>query len=382
MVAEGEATMPDKSLTDYFGDMPDPRVQGRCDHLLVDIIMIAICAVLAGAEGWEEIEEFGMTKENWLKAFLALPNGIPSHDTFRRVFSLLDAAAFQERFAAWVEVGLGRGAAQTIAIDGKSLRGSHAPGKAMLHLVSAWACENGLVLGQKKVDGHSNEITAIPELLTSLYLSGCIVTIDALGTQKEIARQIIEAKADYILALKGNQGQLYEDVIEWFDWVESQSLQEMPVDTYQQSNKGHGRIETRRCWVIEDKQAFEHIRHHGGWTGLRSIIKLQRERRIGDDRQQQTAYYISSLPADAKRIAQAIRAHWAIETSFHWTLDVTFDEDRARMRTGDSAENFAVLRHIALNLIKRHPAKLSVKRKRFKAALDDQFLLELLLSQF
>lgn len=252
----------------------------------------------------------------------------------------------------------------------------------MLHLVSAWASESGLVLGQKKLADHSNEITAIPALLEHLYLAGCIVTIDAIGTQKEITRQIIDAKADYILALKGNQGQLYEDVIEWFDWAESQSFQNMPVDTYQQSNKGHGRIETRRCWVIEDEQAFEHIRHHDGWAGLRSIIKLQRERRIGDAHQQQTAYYISSSPAHAKRIAQVIRAHWAIENSFHWTLDVTFNEDHARMRTGDSAENFAVLRHIALNLIKQHPAKLSVKRKRFKAALDDHFLFELLLNQF
>lgn len=371
-----------KSLKEYFGELPDPRVQGRCDHLLGDIILIAICAVLAGAEGWEEIEEFGLTKEEWLRGFVTLPNGIPSHDTFRRVFSLLDAEVFQERFMEWVEVGLGRGAAQTIGIDGKSLRGSQATGKGMLHLVSAWACESGVLLGQEKVDDHSNEITAIPELLRSLYLSGCIVTIDAMGTQREIAGQIIDAQADYILALKANQGQLYEDVMEWFDWAESQSFQTMPVDYYQQSNKGHGRIEIRRCWVIEDELAFEHIRHHYGWAGLHSIVRLQRERRIGDDRQQQTAYYLSSLSADAKRIAQAIRSHWAIENSLHWTLDVTFDEDRARMRTGDSAENFAVLRHIALNLIKQHPAKLSVKRKRFKAALDDRFLFELLHPQF
>lgn len=340
----------------------------------MDIILIAICAVLAGAEGWEENEEFGLTKEEWLRGFLALPNGIPSHDTFRRVFSLLDAEVIQERFMEWVEVGLGRGVAQTIAIDGKS----QTPGKGMLHLVSAWACESGLLLGQEKVVDHSNEITAIPELLRSLYLSGCIVTIDAMGAQKDIAHQIINAQADYILALKANQGQLYEDVMEWFDWAESQSFQAMPVDYYQQSNKGHGRIETRRCWVIEDELAFEHIRHHDGWAGLRSIVRLQRERRIGDDLQQQAAYYLSSLPADAKRIAQAIRSHWAVENSLHWTLDVTFDEDRARMRIGDSAENFAILRHIALNLIKQHPAKLSVKRKRFKAALDDRFLFELL----
>jgi predicted transposase YbfD/YdcC len=380
MVAGG-ATMSAKSLKDSFGDMPDPRVEGRCDHLLGDIILIAICAVLAGAEGWEEIEEFGQTKEAWLRQFLELPCGIPSHDTFRRVFSLLDANIFQERFLDWVEMGLGRGSEQVVAIDGKSLRGSHAQGKAMLHLVSAWASEAGLLLGQQKVADHSNEITAIPELLKSLYLAGCIVTIDAMGTQKEIAHQIIEAKANYILALKQNQGQLYEDVVAWFDWALSQNFENMPVDYHQHSNKGHGRIETRRCWVIEDELAFEHIRHYQGWRNLRSIIMLQRQRRLSDKVQLETAYFISSLPADAKRIAHAIRAHWSIENSFHWTLDVTFDEDRARMRTGDSAENFAVLRHVALNLLKRHPAKLSLKRKRFKAALDDQFLFELLQGQ-
>jgi predicted transposase YbfD/YdcC len=380
MVA-GEATMSTKGLKDSFGDMPDPRVEGRCDHLLIDIIVIAICAVLAGAEGWEEIEEFGQTKEAWLRQFLELPCGVPSHDTFRRVFGLLDADIFQERFLDWVELGLGRGPEQVVAIDGKSLRGSHAPGKPMLHLVSAWASEAGLLLGQQKVDDHSNEITAIPELLKRLYLAGCIVTIDAMGTQKEIAHQIIEAKANYILALKQNQGQLYEDVVAWFDWAVSQNFDHMPVDYYQHSNKGHGRIETRRCWVIEDELAFEHIRHYDGWKNLRSIIMLQRERRLGDKVQLETAYFISSLPANAKRIAQAIRTHWSVENSFHWTLDVTFDEDHARMRTGDSAENFAILRHVALNLLKRHPAKLSIKRKRFKAALDDHFLFELLQGQ-
>jgi predicted transposase YbfD/YdcC len=202
-----------------------------------------------GAEGWEEIEEFGQTKEVWLRQFLELPGGIPSHDTFRRVFSLLDGDIFQERFFDWVELGLGRGLEQTVAIDGKSLRGSHAPGKAMLHLVSAWASETELLLGQQKVADHSNEITAIPELLESLYLAGCIVTIDTMGTQKAIAHQIIEAKANYILALKQNQGQLYEDVVAWFDWAISQNFEHMPVDYYQHSNKGHGRIETRRCWV-------------------------------------------------------------------------------------------------------------------------------------
>ena len=369
------------SLTDIFGDIPDPRVQGRCDHLLINIIVIAICAVLAGAEGWEEIEEFGKTKERWLRGFLTLPKGIPSHDTFRRVFGFLDAEAFQQRFIEWVELSLGRSGDQVVAIDGKSLRRSHRGGQGMLHLVSAWASESGLVLGQQKVDEKSNEITAIPKLLEALYLGGCIVTIDAMGTQKSIAKQIVEAKADYILALKGNQSQLHQDVIEWFDWALSQQVNAPPVAFYQQTCKGHGRIEVRRCWVIDDDEAFDHIRHYDGWAGLQSIIMLQRERHIKGKVQHETSYYISSLPADAQRIAHAIRAHWSIENSLHWVLDVTFNEDQSRLRSGDSAVNFATLRHVALNLLKRHPAKLSLKRKRFKAALDENFLFELLQSQ-
>lgn len=373
--------MSNTSLKEIFGELTDPRVEGRCEHLLVDIIVIAICAVVVGAEGWEEIEEFGLSKEEWLQEFLSLPNGIPSHDTFRRVFGLLDAEEFQARFIDWVELSFGRGVQQVVALDGKSLRRSHTAGQGMLHLVGAWASESGLVLGQQKVDEKSNEITAIPKLLEALYLGGCIVTIDAMGTQKAIAQQIIEAKADYILALKGNQGQFHQDVIEWFDWALSQQVTAPPVAFYQQTNKGHGRIEVRRCWVIDDEEAFAHIRHYDGWANLQSIIMIQRERHIQGEVQRETSYYISSLSADAERIAHAIRAHWSIENSFHWVLDVTFNEDQSRLRSGDSAENFAVLRHVALNLLKRHPAKLSLKRKRFKAALNDWFLLELLHGQ-
>jgi predicted transposase YbfD/YdcC len=370
----------ENSLSAYFEDLPDPRVIGRCEYPLEEIVIIGICGVLSGAEGWEDIEQFGESKEGWLKQFLALEKGIPSHDTFRRVFSLLDAQAFQERFIRWVEGVFTVTRGQIIAIDGKTLRGSRDDGKgrAALHLVSAWASENGVLLGQRAVDEKSNEITAIPLLLEQLYLAGCIVTIDAMGCQKDIAHTIIEQKADYVLALKGNQGQLYQDVQEWFVWAHQSSFKDMPHSFWQTVNKAHGRIEIRRCWALSDPHAFEVIRHHDGWAGLTSIAMIQRERHVEGQIQIETAYSITSLPADAKLILHAVRAHWSIENTFHWTLDVTFREDDARLRIGDSAENFAVLRHVAFNLLKRHPAKLSLKRKRFKAALDDTFLLELI----
>lgn len=368
------------NLEAYFGDLPDPRVIGRCEYRLVDIILIAICAVLSGAEGWEDIEEFGQSKEGWLRQYLELGNGIPSHDTFRRVFSLLDATAFQERFMRWVEGVFTVTRGQVVAIDGKTARGSQdtGKGKQALHLVSAWASANGVLLGQRKVDDKSNEITAIPALLEQLYVAGCIVTIDAMGCQTAIAQTILERHADYVLALKGNQGHLHEDVQEWFAWAQQTDFKDMPHDYWQTVNKGHGRLEIRRCWALSDPRAFEVVRHHDGWAGLQSIVMVERERHEDDQVQQETAYFISSLPADAKLLLYAVRAHWSIENAFHWTLDVTFREDAARLRTGDSAENFAVLRHIAFNLLKRHPAKLSLKRKRYKAALDDRFLLDLI----
>jgi predicted transposase YbfD/YdcC len=355
-------------------------VTGRCDYPLIEIISIAICAVLSGAEGWEDIEEFGESKQGWLRQFLALEQGIPSHDTFRRVFSLLDGQAFQERFMRWVEGVFTVTQGQVVAIDGKTICGSGdtAAGKAALHLVSAWASENGVLLGQRKVAEKSNEITAIPVLLEQLYLAGCIVTIDAMGCQKAIASTIIDQKADYVLALKGNQGQLYEDVQEWFAWAQQTAFKDMPHSFWQTTNKGHGRIEIRRCWALSDPRAFEVIRHHDGWAGLSSIAMIQRQRIIDGQPQTEIAYFIASLPADAQLILHAVRAHWSIENTFHWTLDVTFREDGARLKSGHSAENFAVLRHVAFNLLKRHPAKLSLKRKRYKAALDDSFLLELI----
>jgi len=367
------------SLERYFGDLPDPRVEGRCEHRLLDIIIMAICAVLCGAEGWEDIEEFGQSKAEWLRPFVELANGVPSHDTFRRVLSLLDGQAFEERFMRWVE-GVFQGArGQGVANDGKTARGSRAEanGQKALHVVSAFASANGVLLGQQKVDDKSNESTAIPTLLEQWYLAGCSVTSEAMGCQTDIAQAIVDRQADDVLALKGNQGQFHEEVAEWFAFARQTNFKDMPHTIAQTVNKGHGRLEIRRCYALSDPQAFEVIRHHDGWAGLQSIAMVERECHDRGQLTRETAYFISSLQALATLLLHAVRAHGSVENPFHWSLDVTFREDDARLRTGDSAENFAVLRHIAFNLLKRHPAKLSLKRKRYKAALDDRFLFEL-----
>lgn len=369
--------LPKVSLQGLFENMDDPRVVGRCTYPLVEVVLIAICAVVCGAETWTEVEEFGESKRVWLAGFLKLEQGIPAHDTFRRVFSILPAEDFESRFRIWVEQTFQVESGQVIAIDGKTVRGA---GLRALHLVSAWAHRSGIVLGQQKVDDKSNEITAIPQLLDDLYLAGSIVTLDAMGSQTKIAQKIIDKKADYVLALKGNQGQLHQDVMEWFAWASQRQFQDMPHSFAQTVNKNHGRIEIRQCWALSDPQAFEVIRHHDGWAGLQSIIMVKRERRALDNTStsSETVYFISSLPPDADLLLTAIRAHWSIENNFHWTLDVVFREDDARLQLVNGAENFAILRHFALNLLKRHPAKFSLKRKRFKPALDDTFLAQLL----
>lgn len=371
---------PFSSLEECFGDLPDPRVQGRCDHKLIDIVLIAVCAVLCGAESWSEVEEFGQAKAAWLEQYLDLPAGIPSHDTFSRVFRLLDAAAFQRRFMIWVEHHFRVPHGEVIAVDGKTARGSHDNfrGQDAIHLVSAWASEIGVLLGQRKVDAKTNEITAVPELLKLLFIKGCIVTVDALNCQKDIARTVIERQADYVFALKANHPQLHQDVIDWFDWARQRDFRDVRHDFHQTVNKGHGRLEIRRCWAIDDPLALESMGHYAGWTGLRTVVMVERERRMAAKTQFETVYYLSSLPPDAECILAVTRAHWSVENTFHWTMDVVFGEDASRVRLDEAPENFAVIRHIAMNLLKRHPSTQSLKRKRFRAALDDTFLLELL----
>jgi predicted transposase YbfD/YdcC len=375
--------MDDKPLASIeacFGDIPDPRVQGRCAYPLLEIITIALCAVIAGSDSWTEVETFGKSKESWLGQFLVLENGIPSHDTFGDVFRALDAEAFQRSFLRWVKQVFTVTQGQVIAIDGKTVRRSHdkTNGKEAIHLVSAWASENGITLGQRKVEAKTNELTAIPELLELLHVSGCIVTIDALGCQKTIAQTIRDRKADYVLRVKANQQRLYEDVVDWFDYADQVQFENMQHAYHETVNKRHGRIEVRRCWAIADPLAFEHIRHYDGWAGLKTIVRVQRERRFPDRVEQETAYYISSLPPNARQLLEATRQHWGIENSLHWVLDVTFREDASRVRKDNSAQNFAALRRLALNILKQDTTKGSLKQKRYRAALDDSFLLQLL----
>lgn len=368
------------SLQDCFKDLPDPRMESKCDHKLIDMIVITVCAVLCGAEGWTGVETFGKSKEKWLSRFLDLEYGIPSHDTFGTVFARVDAEAFQTRFARWMEQVMTRTSGQVVAIDGKTLRCSHDKtiGKNAIHMVSAWASGNGMVLGQRKVDDKSNEITAIPELLRLLDVSGCIVTIDAMGCQKAIAQTIRDEKADYVLRVKDNHSQLKQDIDDWFAYGDQQQFADMHMNYHETIEKSRGRIEIRRCWAIADPLAFEYIRHHEGWADLTTIIRVERECRLPDKTTRETAYYISSLPADAQRLLAATRHHWAIENSFHWVLDVTFNEDASRIRSGDAAQNMAVFRALALNLLKRDVSKGSLKQKRFRAALDEDFLFKLI----
>jgi len=368
------------SIEACFGAIDDPRVQGRCDYPLIEIITVAICAVVAGADSWTEVETFGRNKESWLKQLLLLENGIPSHDTFGDVFRLINAEEFQRCFMVWIEQVFRVTEGQVIAIDGKTVRRSHdrTIGKDAIHMVSAWANANGITLGQRKVDDKSNEITAIPELLRLLNVMGCIVTIDAIGCQKVIAQTIRDEKADYVLRVKDNQGHLHADIVEWFAYADQRQFEGMASDYHQTINKGHGRIEIRQCWVIADPLAFEHIRHHDGWADLQSIVRVQRERRLGEQVTQDTAYYISSLPANPSQLLAATRGHWAIENSLHWVLDLTFREDESRVRKDNAPQNFALLRHMALNILKADPSKGSLRQKRYRAALNEDFLFQIL----
>src|SRR6266498_1334732 len=345
---------PLEAIEEHFSKVSDPRMDRTKEHKLIEIIAIAICAVICGAEGWTDIENFGNSKLSWLKTFLELPNGIPSHDTFGRVFSLIDAQQFQLAFYEWVWAVNDIIQGQIINIDGKQLRGSKDTvlGKRAIYMVSAWAEENELVLGQRKVNEKSNEITAIPELLKLLALSGCIVTIDAIGTQTNIAKTIIEAQADYVLSVKENQGHLYEDVSVLFGVDQAQNFKYASLEYAQTTNKAHGRIEVRECWSTSNPEYLNLIRGRQDWMGLKSIAMVIGTRIIKGKETKRVRFYISSLPSDAERILYIVRKHWSIENDLHWVLDVALNEDHSRVRKEQAPENFAVLRHIALYLLK------------------------------
>jgi predicted transposase YbfD/YdcC len=361
------------SILSHFSSIEDPRVNRQKLHKLEDIFFITICAVICGADNWVAIEEFGKAKEFWFTEILGLTHGIPSHDTFGKVFSALDSAAFSESFSRWVSDLAKLSEGEIVAIDGKRVRRSMdtASNKAAIHMVSAWAHQNRLVLGQEKVKDKSNEITAIPKLLERLDIAGSIVTIDAMGCQREIAKKIVEKHADYVFSLKGNQGELYDDVKCWFENNTSLETSHTDIDA------GHGRIETRYVRASMDIEWLKQ-RHH--WPHIESIIAVTATRNIKEKEAIETRYFISSLKTnDAKRLGLAIRAHWAIENELHWTLDVAFDEDQSRARLGNSAANMATLRHIALNLAKSEKTtKVGVKTKRLKAGWDNNYMLKML----
>jgi predicted transposase YbfD/YdcC len=366
---------PDLSIPKFFAKLKDPRRAHRRLHPLQDILVIALCAVIAGAQDWPEIETFGRKRRDWLGRFLDLPHGIPSHDTFQRVFDRIKPTAFQACFRAWVQAVGTALRVKHVAIDGKTLRRSGSAKLGPLHLVSAWATAEHLSLGQVAVDAKSNEITAIPALLELLDLEGALVTIDAMGCQKAIARKIVDQGADYVLTVKDNQGHLLADIQRRFEEAFDTGFAGMEHDAYEKRDRGHGREEFRSYTILRGAQG---LRHAEDWAGLRTIGMCYSERTVKGETTSEVRYFIASKKASARYFGAALRNHWRIENCLHWQLDVNFDEDRNRVRNRNAAENLALLRRLTLSLLQAHPEKLSIAKKRFAAALDPDFLEEIL----
>ena len=364
-------------LVDCFCTLTDPRIDRTKQHLLIDVVVIGFCTILAGGEGFTDMEEFGKAKEPWFRTFLELPNGIPRHDTFNRVFQALDPEEFFGCFLNWTESLRKAVSGEIVALDGKALRRAtgQGGGRALPYMVSAWATDNGLALGQVKVDEKSNEITAIPVLLRALALNGCIVTIDAMGCQRKIAREIVDADADYVLALKGNQETVHEEVKSYMDdavtrWTKAPaSVPEL--DCYETVEKDHGRIETRRFWQSDRVDWFA---DRNQWEKLSGFGMVESTREILGVATTERRYYLLSIPRNARQFAKASRGHWGVENSLHWVLDVVFKEDQSRAREGYAAQNPATLRRLALNALKREPGKRSMRLRVKRAGWDNNYL--------
>jgi predicted transposase YbfD/YdcC len=358
------------SLITILEEVPDPRVVCTVEHDLSDLLAIALCTILCGGESFYDMEEFGEVRLPWLKTFLRLRHGAPKHDTYNRVFQAMDPEKFSDCLTRWTQSVRSVLGGEVVALDGKSVRRALNQGEDMRVIVSAWATESGLLLGQRKVRDKSNEITAVPALLRALELAGCIVTADALHCQKNIAREIVEADAEYVLALKGNQGTAHTEIKTFLD--EAIERQDASLVFQETVEKSHGRLETRRYWQTEkigwfaDRQA---------WEGLRSVGMVEARREIRGQVSVERRYYLSSLPAAIERFAQAVRGHWSVENQLHWVLDVVFGEDQSRARTGNAAENLAATRRLAVNLLRRDKTcKRSIKGKLLRAAIDPDYL--------
>jgi predicted transposase YbfD/YdcC len=364
-------------LIERFADLPDSRVEGRTDHDLLDVVVLALCAVMSGAEGWDDIEDWGRAREPWLRRYLRLRNGIAGHDTIRRVFEALSPAELETRFEQWMGGICPAVAGRVIAIDGKALRGSGRTGRGLraLHQVSAYAAEYGLTLGQSACEEKSNEITAIEELLPALALEGAVVTIDAMGCQTAIAGQIVAGGGDYVLAVKDNQPHLAEALRDFFSTLNAPGHGRREVSQYETLDKGHGRIETRRCAAVGKLDWLDLLDLKARWPKLTSVACIESTRYIAGKVETEKRYVISSLPADSQRILHAVRTHWGIENGLHWCLDVTFGEDASSIRLRNAALNFSFLRRLAINLFRADKSRsASLPKKRKAAAWSPDYL--------
>ena len=369
-----KAASPAASIETHFGTLKDPRAAHSIEHKLIDILIITICATICGANDWEAIAQYGRTKQDWLTTWLELPNGIPSPDTFNRIFARLKPEELQKCFSGWMQAVQTVTEGELLNIDGKTLRGATEAGnsRSLIHMVSVWSASQHLVLAQQKVSEKSNEITAIPALLKLLSVRGCLVSIDAMGCQTEIAKVIIEQGADYVLALKGNQGDLHTDVSQLFTSARKQDFKNIEHQFHSTVETGHGRMETRRYWTMGNT---EYLLGAQRWSGLRSIGMVESQREMNGKVSIEQRYYILSIESDVHRFATAVRSHWSIENQLHWILDVGFAEDAAQSCSGYSSENLAVIRHIGINLLSRDKeSKVGVKTRRLQAGWDDNYL--------